>query len=81
MDQAGAEVAVVGVGVYGDALEETSVVLAQGNEALGMVVLGELQDLGFGKWRHGKALALGRGQEGIHDPARSHRQRPSRSRR
>ena len=38
-DQAGAEVAVVGVGVYGDALEETSVVLAQGNEALGMVVL------------------------------------------
>ncbi len=32
-----------------------------------MVVLGELQDPGFGKWRHGKALALGRGQEGIHD--------------
>lgn len=67
MDQAGAEVAVVGVGVYGDALEEASSVLAQGDEALGVVVLGELQNLSFGERRHGKAGALGRGQECIHD--------------
>ena len=67
MDQAGAEVAVVGVGVYGDTLEEASRILAESDEALGMVVLGELQNLSFGERRHGKADALGRGQEGIHD--------------
>ena len=63
MDQAGAEVAVVGVRINGDTLEEASSVLAQGDEALGMIVLGELQNLGFGERRHGKAGALGRVQE------------------
>lgn len=45
MDQSGAEVAVVGICVYGDALEEASSVLAQGDEALGLGELGELQNL------------------------------------
>ncbi len=67
MDQAGAEVAVVGVGVYGDALEESAIVLAYGNELLGLGKLGELQNLGFGERRQAKVCALRRGQEGIHD--------------
>ena len=67
MDQAGAEVAVVGVGVYGNALEEASIVLAYENELLGLIELGELQNLCFGKRRHAKAGTLGRSQEGIHD--------------
>ena len=61
MDQAGAEVAVVGICVYGDALEKPTVVLAHGDKLLGLGKLGELQNLGFGERRHGKAGALGRG--------------------
>ena len=45
MDQAGAEVAVVGVGVYRHALEEASSVLADGDEFLSLGKLGQLQDL------------------------------------
>ena len=59
MDQSGAEVAVVGVGVYRHALEEASIVLAYGYELLGLIELGKLQDLGFGKRFYDKALALG----------------------
>ena len=62
MDQSGAEVAVVGVGVYWHALEEASIVLAYGYEFLGLIELGELQNLCFGKRRHAKAGTLGRSQ-------------------
>ena len=41
-DQSGAEVAVVGICVYGDALEKPAVVLTYGNELLGLFKLGEL---------------------------------------
>ena len=67
MDQPGAEVAVVGIGVYRHALEEASIVLAYGYELLGLIELGELQNLRIRERRHGKAGALGRSQEGIHD--------------
>lgn len=67
MDQSGAEVAVVGVGVYGDALEKSAVVLTYGNELLGLIELGELQNLRLGERCDAKVDALGRGQEGIHD--------------
>ena len=67
MDQAGAEVAVVGVSVYGDALEESAVVLSYGNELLSLFELRQLQDLRFGERSYGKAGALGRSQKRIHD--------------
>ena len=41
--------------------------MTDGYQLLGLIELGELQNLGFGERRHGKAGALGRGQEGIHD--------------
>ena len=59
--------AVVGVGVYWHALEKTSVVLAYENELLGLLEIRQLQNLCLGERRHGKAGALGRGQEGIYD--------------
>ena len=59
MDQTGAEVAVVGIGVYGDALEEATIVLAYGNELLGLIELGELQNLCLGKRCHAKAAPSG----------------------
>ena len=59
--------AVVGVRINGHTLEEASSVLAQGDEVLGVIVLGELQNLGLGERRHGKTGALGRSQEGVHD--------------
>ena len=67
MDQAGAEVAVVGVGVYRHALEEASIVLAYGYELLGLIELGELQNLCLGKGCHTKAGTLGRVQESVHN--------------
>ena len=67
MDQTGAEVAVVGIGVYGDALEEATIVLAYGNELLGLIELGELQNLCLGKRCHAKAGALWRSEERVHD--------------
>ena len=48
-------------------MEEASIVLAYENELLGLIELGELQNLCFGKRRHAKAGTLGRSQEGIHD--------------
>ena len=59
--------AVVGVGVYRHALEEASVVLAYGDELLGLGELGELQNLRLGKRCHAKAGTLGRAQERFHD--------------
>lgn len=59
MDQSGAEVAVVGVGVYRHTLEKASIVLAYGYELLGLIELGELQNLCFGKRRHAKAGTSG----------------------
>lgn len=59
--------AVVGVGVYRHALEKSSVVLAYGNELLGLIELGELQNLRLGERCDAKVDALGRGQEGIHN--------------
>ena len=41
--------AVVGVGVYRHALEEASIVLAYGYELLGLIELGELQNLRLGE--------------------------------
>ena len=67
MDQTGAEVAVVGIGVYGDALEEASIVLTNGYEFLGLIKLGELQNLCLGKRCHAKAGALWRSEERVHD--------------
>ena len=64
-DEAGAEVTVVGVRVYGNALEEASVVLADRYEILGLDEFGQLQNLRLGERLHSKALALGRSQECI----------------
>ena len=56
--------AVVGVGVYGDTLEEASRVLAESDEALGVVVLGELQNLVSERLKAGLALEQEREQDG-----------------
>ena len=66
-DQPGAEVAVVGVGVYRHALEEASIVLAYGYELLGLIELGELQNLRLGERLQAKVRTLGRRQERIHN--------------
>lgn len=66
MDQPSAEVAVVGIRVYGHALEEAPIVLAYGYELLGLIELGELQNLCLGERRYSKAGALRRVQESIH---------------
>ena len=58
---------VVGVGVYRHALEEASIVLAYGYELLGLIELGELQDLRLGERCDTKVGPFGRGQKGIHD--------------
>ena len=67
MDQSGAEVAIVGVGVYGDALEKPAVVLTYGDELLGLFKLGELQNLRLGEGCQAKARALWRSQKRIHN--------------
>ena len=67
MDQASAEVAVVGVGVYGDALEEATVVLTDGYQFLGLLEIGELQNLRLGERLQAKVRTLGRRQERIHN--------------
>ena len=48
-------------------MEEASIVLAYGDELLGLLEVGQLQNLCLGKRRHAKAGTLGRSKERVHN--------------